>query len=162
MKFAKPFLQYVPEKTKANLMLKAFGLGKVPLLFITGASVESIDNNHCNIRMPFTKIVKNHLGSLYFGALAIGADSCVGLLAAYQIEKENEKISLVFKSFQSQFLKRAVGPTEFQCHEGEKIAELIKKCLQTGERHHDLIKAQALCQGEVVAEFQLELSLKKK
>ncbi len=153
---------YLPEKTKANLLLKAFSLGKVPLLFLTGASIQSIDVNHCQIKMPFNKLIKNHLGSVYFGALAIGADACVGFLAAYQIEKTQRPISLVFKSFEAQFLKRAEGPTIFSCDQGERINELIQKCMKTGERHHDKIAAKAMCRGEIVAEFQLELSLKIK
>ena len=150
----------LPEKIKANLMLKAFGVTRVPLLFATGARVHEINETRCCIRMPFIKIVKNHLGSVYFGALAIGADACVGLLAAHKIYNSGEKISLVFKSFEAEFLKRAEGKTDFICDEGETIDALIEEVLSTGERGHRKISARAECNGETVATFQLELSLK--
>lgn len=153
---------YIPEKSKANLMLKAFSLTRVPLLFATGARVQKITDTECVIRIPFIKLVKNHLGSLYFGALAIGADACVGFLAAHKIHHSGEKISLVFKSFEAKFLKRAEGPTLFICDAGEKIDDLIAETLDTGERAHKKIKARAEVHGEVVAEFVLELSLKAK
>ena len=153
---------YFSEKTKANVMLKAFSLSRVPLIFATGASVDSIDDHSCRIKIPFTKIVKNHWGSLYFGALAIGADACVGLLAEYKIRKSGHNISLVFKSFESQFLKRAEGKTFFICDAGDLIDELIQECIETGERHHRKIAARAETSGEIVAEFSLELSLKLK
>lgn len=142
--------------------MKAFSLTQVPLLFATGASVESINDHDCVIKMPFIKINKNHWGSLYFGALSIGADAAVGLLAAYKIRKTSKNISLVFKSFESEFLKRADGPTRFICNEGHRIDELIQRTIESGERVHKKIHARAETRGEIVAKFQLELSLKLK
>jgi acyl-coenzyme A thioesterase PaaI-like protein len=156
----KTFLSAVPEKTKVNLMLKAFGLTRVPLLFATGARVVEISEESCIVRIPFTKIVKNHLGSMYFGTLAIGADACIGLLAANKIYNQDTKISFVFKSFEAQFLKRAMGPTDFVCDQGPEIDQLIEEAISTQERVHKKLKAHALCQNETVAEFVLELSLK--
>lgn len=153
---------FMSDKLKTNIMLKVFSLTKVPLLFATGAHVQDISDSSCNISMPFHKIVKNHLGSLYFGALAIGADACIGMLAAYKIEESGEPVRLVFKSFKANFLKRAEGPTQFICDEGDKIDTLLEQALSSKERVHDMILARAECQGEVVAEFQLELSLKLK
>lgn len=152
----------ISEKTKSNLALKAFGFAKVPLLFATGARVTEITGTTCKIRIPFLKIVKNHLGSVYFGALAIGADACIGFLAFHKIRKREEKISLIFKSFEAQFLKRAVGPTDFICDAGEEIDQLISQTIESGERVHKKIKARAEVKGEIVAEFTLELSLKLK
>ncbi len=143
-------------------MLKAFGITKVPLLFATGARVTEIDSDHCVIRIPFIRIVKNHLGSLYFGALAIGADACIGFLAAHKIYYSGEKISLVFKSFEAQFLKRAEGATLFICEQGPEIDDMIAEALTKNERVTRKIKARAETNGEVVAEFTLELSLKPK
>lgn len=151
---------YIPDVVKANLGLKAFSL-KIPLLLLSGLFVKDVTDQRCCVRLPFSKIVKNHLGSVYFGALAIGADSCIGFLAFDKIRKSNQKISLVFKSFNAEFLKRAVGPTDFICDEGEKIDKLIAKVLATGARQHKVIKAYAVTNGETVAEFNLELSLKK-
>lgn len=143
-------------------MLKAFAITRVPLLFATGAKVNEINDDRCSIRIPFIKLIKNHLGSVYFGALAIGADACVGLLAAHKIHHSGHSISLVFKSFSAQFLKRAEGPTFFICEEGKKIDELIAETIASGERVHRVIQAKAVTHGETVAEFTLELSLKKR
>ena len=150
------------ETTKANLMLKAFSLTKVPLLFATGAKVKSINDKQCIIKIPFKKKVKNHLGSLYFGALAIGADACIGLLANNKIFERKVKVSLVFKSFEAQFLKRAEGPTLFICEQGEIISEMIDETLRSRERVTQDIEAYAMVQNEKVATFKLGLSLKSR
>ncbi len=153
---------YLSQEAKANLRLKAFALTKVPLLFLTRAQVKSINDKKCEIDMPFSKIIKNHWGSVYFGALAIGADACVGLLATYKIDQSGESVSLVFKSFKASFLKRAMGRTTFVCDEGQAIDELLERTLQSDQRQHKTIKAYALVDQERVAEFELELSLKRK
>lgn len=153
---------YISDKAKAKIMFKAFGLLKVPLIFFTGANVSHIDAQSCHVDMPFSRRNKNHWGSLYFGALAIGADACIGMLASYKIYQRKEKISLVFKSFEAEFLKRAMGKTRFICEEGTTIDELIDQAIKSGERVHKKIKAIAVVQDETVAEFVLELSLKKK
>jgi acyl-coenzyme A thioesterase PaaI-like protein len=152
----------LPNVTKANLMLKAFSLTKVPLLFLTGCKVIEMNKTTCKLKMPFKKIVKNHLGSVYFGALSIGADACIGTLATQKIYESNHKINLIFKSFNAQFLKRAMGSTIFICEEGLEIESMVEKAISSKERVNQVITAFAVVGDEKVAEFKLELSLKLK
>lgn len=143
-----------------TLKMRVFGLLKVPLLFATGAKVPHLCDKECRIEIPFRKIVKNHVGSMYFGALAIGAEASVGLLAVQAIEKRSLKASFLFKSFQIEFLKRAEGPTTFVCKEGQRVNETLEETIRTGERCTKTLSGEALCRGEVVARFSLDLSLK--
>lgn len=153
-------LPFLSENAKSTLLMRAFGLTKVPLLFFCSPRVTEISNASCQVRMPFRKIIKNHLGSVYFGALAIGADTCVGMLAMDKIRRSNRPISLVFKDFKANFLKRAEGDTLFVCDAGLEMDQLIERVLSTGERQNQTFPARALVQGEIVAEFELTLSLK--
>ncbi|MCJ8277165.1 MAG: DUF4442 domain-containing protein [Bdellovibrionales bacterium] len=152
----------VPDNLKATLLLRSFGLAKVPLLFATSPQVVEINDQTCAVKMPFRKIIKNHLGSVYFGALAIGADCCVGLLAIHQINKSGKKVNLVFKSFEAEFIKRAEGPITFICGEGDEVKKMLDETLSSGERVNKKLKAHALVNDEIVANFILELSLKHK
>lgn len=140
--------------------MRAFGFAKVPLLFLCSPQVIKLNDTHCEVLIPFRRRVKNHLGSVYFGALAIGADTCVGMLAFDKIHQSGKNISLVFKDFKAQFIKRAEGDTLFVCEQGVLIQELIDEVVRTGERAHRTIPAVAKVKGEVVAEFELTLSLK--
>lgn len=140
--------------------MRAFGLAKIPLLFACSPRVIEISDSSCKVLLPFRKIVKNHLGSMYFGAMAIGADTCVGMLALDKIQHSGKKISLIFKSFKADFLRRAEGDTLFVCEQGHDMDAMIAKVIATGERVSEPFKGQALVNGEVVAEFELTLSLK--
>jgi acyl-coenzyme A thioesterase PaaI-like protein len=152
----------ISQNTKKTWLMRAFGLTKVPLLFICSPKILRLDDKYCEVLIPFRKIVKNHLGSVYFGALSIGADTCVGMLAYDKIQNSSQNISFVFKDFKANFLKRAEGDTHFICESGELIQQLIDEVLRTGERCHKTIPAKAYVRNELVAEFELTLSLKVK
>ena len=158
-------MEIVSQNLKDTVLLRSFGIFKIPLLAFTNPSVISSSSDHMEVRIPLNRWTRNHLRSMYFGALAIGADTAVGLLEKKKIRQSGMKISLVFKDFQADFLKRAEGHVHFFCKEGALIDEMISECLETKERVTRPIKGYAVVpsiETEPVAEFTLSLSLKLK
>ena len=51
------------------------------------------------IKIPLKRRTKNHLYSMYFGALSVGADITGGFLAMMCIQKTNKRVALIFKDF---------------------------------------------------------------
>lgn len=102
---------------------------------------------------------------MYFGALSVGADLAIGLLATHQIQKSGKKIVLVFKDFKADFVKRATSDVYFESTEGNKVTQLIQDVIQSGDRQNATIHGQAYIQENGirtnVAEFDLTLSLKE-
>ena len=88
---------------------------------------------------------KNHLGSMYFGAFAAGADCAGGLMAMKLIKESGQEVSLAFKDFKADFLKRAEGDTHFVCEQGKEIRSMIDEVLSSGERINRTISAYAVC-----------------
>lgn len=163
---AGPLSQVIPAKARDTFYLRAFGFLKVPLIFFTSPSVETLTPEKCVVKIPLSRRTKNHLNSLYFGVLAVGADCAGGLIAMKLIQEEGDQVSLVFKDFQAQFLKRADGDTHFTCEDGDAIRALVKKALESGERENMPVRVVATVPTkygqEPVAEFTLTLSLKRK
>lgn len=160
-----PIARAVPERMRETFWLRAFGLLKVRLLLFISPSVVEVSETRCEIRVPLNRRTKNHLNSMYFGALAAGADCAGGLIAMRLIQQEGGKASLVFKDFHADFLKRAEGDTHFICEEGLAIRDLVRKALQTGERESmpvNVIAKVPTLSDETVAKFVLTLSIKKK
>ena len=154
-------------RLKQTLGMRLFGWLKIPLLASVRPSVVELSETRCVIRVPLRRWTRNHLGSMYFGALAIGADAAGGLLAMDQIQRTGGKVSLVFKAFQASFLKRPESDVFFTCEEGRAIREQVGRALASEERITEPMHIQAtvrLPDGsfEPVAEFVLELSLKRK
>ena len=152
---------------KDTFLLRAFALTKIPALFFTGPSVISLSDEECTVSLPFQRRNKNHLGSMYFGVLCMGADIAGGLIADRLLRKvKNGKGSLIFKDFEAKFLKRAEGDTLFKCKDGAKIAEAVTRASESLERVEVPITVIATVPKkfgeELVAEFKLTLSLKVK
>jgi hypothetical protein len=155
----------IAEKTRETLSLRLFGLTRIPLLFYVGVSVKEISPERMVIRIPLRRRTKNHLGSMYFGALCIGADCAPGAFAMYLIRQQPVPISMVFKDFQAEFLKRAEGDVDFCCDQGKEIADLVTRAAASDERVEKQVEVIATVPSisdEPVARFKLTLSLKKR
>jgi acyl-coenzyme A thioesterase PaaI-like protein len=156
----------LPPAMRATALLRGFGFLKVPLLNSVKPQVQDISDRRVVVSIPLRRWTKNHLGSMYFGSLAIGADCVVGLMAMHHIQKRGGgKVHLSFKDFKANFLKRPEEDVLFVCEEGERVARLVEKVLASGERENLTVNAYASVKSrplEPVAEFQLTLSLKKK
>ena len=144
--------------------LRLFGLTNIPLLFAVSPKVVELTDERLAVKIPLNYITRNHLGSMYFGVLAMGADCACGLLAMHHIQASGKKVSLIFKDFKAELTKRAEEDVIFVCEEGAELKALVQKAIETGERHHQTIAAQALSSStqEVVAQFQLTISLKRR
>ena len=151
---------------KMNLYLNFFGLTKIPLLWFCRPKIIRIDSKIVEIKIPLRRRTKNHLGSMYFGALSVGADITGGFLAMVCIQKSKSKVALIFKDFKADFLRRAEGDVHFKCNEGLEISNLVKKTIESGNRENMIVHIDAIVPSisseEVVAKFELTLSLKEK
>lgn len=116
------------------------------------------------ICLPLRRRSRNHLNSMYFGALSVGADLAAGLHGFYHADLAESKVSLVFKSFQAQFLRRPEADVYFVCTEGNTVKAMIQETINTKERVTKPIHIGAYTnypeQTNKVADFILELSVK--
>lgn len=153
------------EESRETLALRWFGLTRIPLLFYVGVSVTELTPERMVVKIPLRRRTRNHLGSMYFGVLCAGADCAAGAFAMYLIRQQPEHISMVFKDFQAEFLKRAEGDVDFICDQGKEIAELVSLAAASSERVERQIDVTATVPSlgnEPVAKFKLTLSLKKR
>jgi acyl-coenzyme A thioesterase PaaI-like protein len=151
--------------TGATFALRAFGLLKIPLLAYVRPQVIERSLDRYIVKIPLTRRTKNHLGSMYFGTLAVGADCAGGMLAQEHVRASGQKISLIFKDFKADFLKRPESDVHFTCNDGALIAEQVRQAVTTGQRQNRPVEIIATCpekSGDTpVARFVLTLSLKK-
>ena len=151
---------------KETLLLRVFGWTKIPVLGFCSPSVVELNDEKCVVQVPLNWRTKNHLGSMYFGVLAVGADCAGGLLAMRLIQAQGNKVSLVFKDFKAEFLKRPERAVHFTSTQGLEVAELLKRALDSGEREnmtvHIVATVPEVSGDEPVARFELTLSLKRR
>jgi acyl-coenzyme A thioesterase PaaI-like protein len=146
-------------------MVRLLGL-RIPMLLFVGPTVEALDDEGCDVKIPLGWRTRNHLGSMYFGALCAGADLAGGLNAFRLIRTRHRDVKLVFADVKGEFLKRADGDVLFRCRDGRRVAEAMRETAETGERV--TLPVEIVCTvpekygDEPVARFTLGLSLKHK
>lgn len=150
---------------KETTMIRLLGL-RIPVLLFLGPRVLRLDQTGCTVKIPFGWRTRNHVGSMYVGALCAGADLAGGLPAFRAIRAGHPRVVIVFADVQGQFLKRADGDVHFACEQGAEVAAAVVKADQTGERItmpvHVTCTVPDKYGGEPVARFTLGLSMKRK
>lgn len=156
----------IPKHIQETLLLRAFGIFKIPLLFYIRIAVVFRSNEKIVVKIPLKRRNKNHLNSMYLGVLCSGADVAAGLLAVQFIQKRPEKISVVLKDINGEFLKRVEGDAHFTCVQGNEIRDLINTVAVSEERVEMPVTVTTTVPSkfgdEPVAKFNLTLSAKKK
>ena len=146
---------------KMRWLLFLLGFMKIPMIRYTKPKLLAIDDNTVRVKIKLRRRTKNHLSSMYFGALSVGADIAGGIQVFYFSKKMDRKVSFEFKGMNAQFLKRAESDIIFESNEGQKIQKAMEKSLKEGSRINDSIMVEAKNdQGEVVATFEMIVSVR--
>jgi acyl-coenzyme A thioesterase PaaI-like protein len=146
---------------KMRWLLFLLGFMKIPMIRYTKPKLLAIDDNTVRVKIKLRRRTKNHLSSMYFGALSVGADIAGGIQVFYFSKKMDRKVSFAFKGMNAQFLKRAESDIIFESNEGQKIQKAMEKSLKEGSRINDSIMVEAKNdQGEVVATFEMIVSVR--
>lgn len=151
---------------KANWALKFFAWRYIPLIGFCSPKIVHMDNKTLEVTIPHGWRTKNHLGSVYFGALAIGADLAGAFLVFTKAQNRGVNANFAFKDVQGQFLKRPEAKVHFTSHDGDIIDQMIDESLASGERINRPVSVVVTCPSlhgsEPMATFTLTLSVKAK
>ena len=157
-------MRFLSQKFKMTMFIRYFGFTKVPMIFYCRPKVIEINSDSVTVKIPLLRRNKNHVGSMYLGALSVGADITSAMLALGIIKKSDKKIIPIFKDFHADYYKRAEGDVHFVCNEGVKIKKMLNEVIDNNVRINEKIIVNAYVPTklgeEVVAKFSLTLSLK--
>ena len=128
--------------------------------------VINVSDNEVVLSIPLNRKTRNHVGSMYIGAMTVGVDFVTGLTAMTSIKKSKKNIVLIFKDLKSSFIKRAEGETFFTCNHTKEIKAAVKKVVDSKKRVNIEVPIIATVPekfgDEPVAEFTITLSMKEK
>jgi len=144
-------------------MVFLLGIFKIPLIGYVKPKVIQVDSSTVKVKIRIRRRTKNHLNSMYFGALAVGADVAGGIHAFYFAEKHGRKVSFAFKGMTAEFHKRAESDVTFVSNDGSTVRGAIEQSIATGDRVNDEVKVNAYnSENELVASFVMGVSVKVK
>ncbi len=154
------------ENFKTNLLLNLYAWTKIPLIGFCSPQVIEATDKRTVLKVPLGYRTKNHLGAMYFGALAIGSELCIAALAVRKIQETGLRIDFLFKDYKANFLKRAEGDVHFVCEEVQVLVDQINEAKTSTERINRTMTAYAIVPSvnpeEKIATFELTLSVKRR
>lgn len=162
----KRFTSKLSPELRLTWLIRFFSLYSIPLLAFVWPRVKTLTQAQSVLLLPLDWRTKNHLGSMYFGALNMGAEAVVALHLLDEMEKSGDKVSFAFKDFHADFLERASGGNVlFICEEGEAVRALYHEAKNAKKRITKTFSSFAQIEGqensqEKVASFQVSLSVK--
>jgi len=146
---------------KMRWLLFLLGRIRIPLIGYTNPKLLSIDDQSVRVRIKLRRRTKNHLNSMYFGALAVGADIAGGIQVFYFSKMLGKEISFAFKGMNAQFIKRAESDIIFESTQGELVKAAIDKSFAEKVRVNESIEVRAINDAqEIVAKFDMIISVR--
>lgn len=142
---------------------RMFLLSKLPSAYFSGVRIKSIDENKCEVTVPFKWFSQNPFRSTYFACLSMAAEMSTGALALGHLYKRKPAVSMLVVKTEGEYFKKAVDKTTFVCEAGKEIERMIKEAVSTGEAR--TVRARSVGKnkaGELVAEFYITWSFKAK
>ena len=130
---------------KANWFLKLFAWRYIPLIGFCSPKIIRMDDKTVEVTMPHKWRTKNHLGSIYFGALAIGADLAGAFLVFTKAKARGVNANFAFKDVEGKFLKRPESTVHFISHDGDVIDQMLDESIATGERVNRPVSVMVTC-----------------
>ncbi len=161
--YLKPAFEKLPHRALDATLIRLLGT-QIPMIRWITPRVIRCDASGGEIEIPLNRRTHNHMGSMYVGVMAAGADLAGGYVAFRQMIDMGKMTKLLFKDLHAEFLKRAEGgPVRFVCNEGPAIRDQVQEALDTGERVNRAFEVLAKVpkvSDEPVARFRMTLSLK--
>ncbi len=141
--------------------LNAFTFFKLPSAFWSGVRVKSISPEICQTTVKHGWFNQNPFKSMYFAVQAMAAEFTTGALVMYRIKECGKDISMLVAQNKAVFTKKATGRITFTCNQGDLIAEVIQKAIDTNEGQTVWLTSIGVNEnGEQVSEMQFEWTLK--
>jgi len=154
------------DKIKFTAMINAYCMINIPLLAFCTPRVMELDEKRAVARIRLDRRTRNHLGVMYFGALAMGAELSIALKCLQAIAQSGQKIDFIFKDFECQFHRRADSHVHFICEQAAAIQDLINRAAATSERLTETFEGFAIiAEGESkdpVMSYKLTLSVRNR
>lgn len=151
---------------RENREMKLFTWKNIPYVALANPKLVHLDSKTCQIQINTSRIKQNHLRSMYFAVLLIGAEVSIGVPTTIFIREIGLQVDHIFKDMWCEFKKRATDDVIFQCNEVDKVKSTIAAAASSPERQEATISGFSYLKSDPnktsIMNFRLTLSVKKR
>jgi phage terminase large subunit-like protein len=125
--------------------------------------VTYVDEERCEVTVPYKWFTKNPFHSTYFACLSMAAEMSTGVLAMANVYKRTPPVSMLVLTVNGDYKKKATGRTTFTCEQGALLKQVVETAIATKKPGTIALTSTGRNEaGEVVAEFLIEWGFKAK
>src|SRR6476646_12118797 len=147
---------------KHPVKFRMFLFSKLPAALFSGVRLKYVDEEKCEVVVPFKWFTRNPFRSTYFACLSMAAEMSTGILAMANVYGRKPRVSMLVLKVNGDYKKKATGKAVFTCDQGKEIKEIVDAAVASGEGKSIQLKSIGRNEeGEVVAEFEIVWSFKR-
>ena len=140
-----------------------FNAFKLPVAFIAGVRVKSINSKSCVVVVKHKWINQNPFKSMFWAVQGMAAELSTGALVMDKIHQSGKDISMLVLSNDASFSKKARGRISFACNQGQEIDNIVEKAIKTGKGQTVWLNSKGVnSQNIEVSNFNFQWTLKVK
>ena len=148
---------------KNPFKFRLFLLQKLPAAYFSGLKLQAVNDESCEVTVPFKWFTRNPFRSTYFACLGMAAEMTTGILAMAHVYGRKPAVSMLVVGVEGRFYKKATGLTRFVCTEGRQIAEAVQKAVDlSAPQTINALSSGYNPEGELLAEFRITWSFRAK
>src|SRR6476620_4435234 len=138
---------------KNPVKFRMFLFSRLPAAFFSGVRLKFVDEEKCEVTVPYKWFTRNPFRSTYFACLSMAAEMSTGILAMANVYGRKPTVSMLVLKVNGDFRKKAVGRTTFVCQQGHAIKEAVDHAISSKQPTTISLTSTGRNEtGEVIAE----------
>lgn len=127
-----PHIKKFAQRLKNPILQRLFLLVKLPSAFFMRVRIHEVTPELAKVTVPYGWSSQNPFKSTYFAAQAAAAEMSTGVLAMQALQGRG-RISMLITDMKGSYGKKANRTATFVCKDGEKVADAVRRAIETGE-----------------------------
>lgn len=151
------------QKSSVSFKFKLFLLFKLPMGFLCGMRIKELNNESCQVTVPYKWLNKNPFKSTFWAVLGMAAEMNGAALLLQYTQGQKPPISTYPISCEAEFFKKATDITTFTCNDGLMVKEKVIETMETGEGiTFETVMKGLNPNGDLICKFKFIWSIKRK
>ncbi len=136
-------------------------LYSLPSAVITGMKITRLDDEGCEVKVPYRFFNKNPFKTTYWAILGMAAEMVGGAQLMMYTRHSTPSVANFVVGCEAKFINRALGVTRFESNDAQLMKSMVTESIETGEAvTFDTQTIGYSEDGTIVVDFKFTWSVK--